>query len=93
MRFCPMQLRPWMEADGCPWLWARAMGLGDAVICDREGAICSVRTDLNEEKKVLLAISNRQDKSGTLAEVIRGPHARRDRMSGSSSPSICCATL
>ena len=50
----------------------RAMGLGDAVICDRKGAISSSRTDLNEEKKALLAISNKEDKSGTLAEVIRG---------------------
>ena len=44
----------------------------DQVICDRKGAICSVRTDLNEKKKALLAISNKGDKAGTLAEVIRG---------------------
>ena len=50
----------------------KAMGLGDAIICDRKGAICSERTDLNEEKKSLLAISNKQDKSGPLAEVIKG---------------------
>ena len=67
----------------------RAMGLGDAVICDREGAICSVRTDLNEEKKVLLAISNRQDKSGTLAEVIRGA----DVFIGVSAPGMVTAEM
>jgi malate dehydrogenase (oxaloacetate-decarboxylating) len=50
----------------------KAMGLGDAVICDRKGAICSARTDLNEEKRSLLAISNKQDKSGSLADVLAG---------------------
>ena len=50
----------------------RSMGLGDAVICDRKGAICSKRTDLNDEKKALLAISNKEDKSGSLADVMVG---------------------
>ncbi len=49
-----------------------AMGLGNAIICDRKGAICSARTDLNKEKASLLEISNRQDQSGSLAEVIQG---------------------
>ncbi len=48
------------------------MGLGDAVICDRHGAICSARNDLNAEKQALCAISNRENRSGTLSEVIRG---------------------
>ena len=67
----------------------RAMGLGDAVICDREGAICSVRTDLNEEKKALLAISNKGDKAGTLAEVIRGA----DVFIGVSAPGMVTAEM
>ena len=50
----------------------RSMGLGDAVICDSRGAISSARTDLNDEKQALLALSNREDRSGSLAEVIRG---------------------
>ena len=62
----------------------KAMGLGDAVICDRKGAICSARTDLNDEKKALLAISNKTDKSGTLADVLRGA----DVFIGVSSPGI-----
>ena len=62
----------------------KAMGLGDAVICDRKGAICSARTDLNDEKKSLLAISNKADKSGTLADVLRGA----DVFIGVSSPGI-----
>ena len=62
----------------------RAMGLGDGIICDRKGAISSSRTDLNEEKKALLAISNKQDKSGSLAEVIQGA----DVFIGVSSPGV-----
>ena len=50
----------------------KSMGLGDAVICDSRGAICSARADLNEEKQSLLAISNREDRGGSLADVIRG---------------------
>ena len=67
----------------------RAMGLGDAVICDRKGAICSARTDLNEEKKALLAISNKGDKAGTLAEVIRGT----DVFIGVSAPGMVTAEM
>ena len=62
----------------------KAMGLGDAVICDRKGAICSARTDLNDEKKALLAISNKADKSGSLADVLRGA----DVFIGVSSPGV-----
>ena len=65
------------------------MGLGDAVICDRKGAICSARTDLNEEKKALLAISNKGDKAGTLAEVIRGT----DVFIGVSAPGMVTAEM
>ena len=61
-----------------------SMGLGDAIICDRKGAICSARTDLNEEKKALLAISNKQDKGGCLADVLAGA----DLFIGVSSPGV-----
>ena len=62
----------------------KSMGLKDAVICDRKGAICASRTDLNEEKKALLAISNRADKSGSLADVLKGA----DVFIGVSSPGV-----
>ncbi len=61
-----------------------SMGLGDGIICDRKGAICSSRTDLNEEKRSLLAVSNRTGRSGSLAEVIRGA----DVFIGVSSPGV-----
>ena len=62
----------------------KAMGLKDAVICDRKGAISSARTDLNSEKQALLAISNAADRSGSLADVMAGA----DVFIGVSSPGI-----
>ena len=62
----------------------KSMGLKDAVICDRKGAISSSRADLNDAKRELLAISNAADKSGTMAEVIRGA----DVFIGVSSPGV-----
>ena len=62
----------------------KSMGLGDAIICDRKGAICSARTDLNAEKKALLELSNKEDKSGSLADVMVGA----DLFIGVSSPGV-----
>ena len=62
----------------------KSMGLGDAIICDRKGAICSARTDLSDEKKALLELSNKQDKSGSLADVMVGA----DLFIGVSSPGV-----
>ena len=62
----------------------KSMGLGDAIICDRKGAICSARTDLNAEKKALLELSNKADKSGSLADVMVGA----DLFIGVSSPGV-----
>ena len=62
----------------------KSMGLKDAVICDRKGAIWSGRTDLNPEKQALLAISNREDRSGSLADVMAGA----DVFIGVSSPGV-----
>ncbi|OUN22665.1 NADP-dependent malic enzyme [Pseudoflavonifractor sp. An85] len=62
----------------------KSMGLKDAIICDRKGAICSSRTDLNAEKKELLELSNLEDKSGSLADVMVGT----DLFIGVSSPGV-----
>ena len=62
----------------------KSMGLKDAVICDRKGTVSSARADLNDAKKELLAISNAGDKSGTLADVMRGT----DLFIGVSSPGV-----
>ena len=44
----------------------------DVVVCDSKGAIHRGRTDLNQMKQDLLKFSNRDDRSGTLAEVLEG---------------------
>ncbi len=62
----------------------RSMGLKDGVICDRKGAIWSGRDDLNEEKRALLSISNREDRSGSMAQVLAGA----DVFIGVSSPGV-----
>jgi malate dehydrogenase (oxaloacetate-decarboxylating) len=49
-----------------------ALGLKDAVLCDRQGAIWAGREGLNPEKINLAEISNRQGRKGPLAEVIQG---------------------
>jgi malate dehydrogenase (oxaloacetate-decarboxylating) len=48
------------------------MGLKNAIICDSKGIISRDRTDLNDEKKELLAITNTDNVSGTLADALRG---------------------
>ncbi len=67
----------------------KAMGLKDAIICDRRGAICRDRTDLNAEKADLAAVSNASNQSGTLADVMRGA----DVFIGVSSPGIVTADM
>ena len=49
-----------------------AMGLDDVVMCDSKGAIYEGREGLNEEKKQMAAICNRQGKKGSLADVMQG---------------------
>ena len=62
----------------------KVMGLGDGIICDRKGAICKSRTDLNGEKALLAAESNRNGRAGSLAQVMEGA----DVFIGVSSPGI-----
>ena len=50
------------------------MGLRNAIICDRKGAICRGRADLagNPAKAELAELTNPEGLSGSLADVIRG---------------------
>lgn len=49
-----------------------ACGLKEVVLCDRTGAIYEGRAHLNEAKEELAALTNRQQKKGSLADVIQG---------------------
>ncbi|MCD8095845.1 MAG: NAD-dependent malic enzyme [Ruminococcus sp.] len=49
-----------------------ALGLNDVVLCDRKGAIYEGRDGLNAEKIEMAKITNKQQRKGTLADVIKG---------------------
>ncbi|MDR1612690.1 MAG: NADP-dependent malic enzyme [Planctomycetota bacterium] len=66
-----------------------ALGLKDAVLCDRAGAIYEGREGLNAEKAGMAAISNRSLKKGKLSEVIAGA----DVFIGVSGPGVVSAEM
>jgi len=49
-----------------------ALGIGDAVLCDRQGALYKGMSNLSVEKTKIAEISNREMKKGSLADVMRG---------------------
>ena len=49
-----------------------SLGLRDVILCDRAGAIHAARGDLNASKTELAAITNPENRSGSLADVLRG---------------------
>ena len=49
-----------------------ARGLTDVIMCDRTGAIYEGLPGLNPAKKEIAAITNREMRSGTLAEMLKG---------------------
>lgn len=59
-----------------------SVGLKDVIMCDREGAIYEGRVGLNPAKEEIAAITNREKRSGSLADVICGA----DVFIGVSSP-------
>ena len=57
-------------------------GAGDVIVCDRSGAIARGRERLNDAKTALAAVTNKENKTGSLADVLRGA----DAFIGVSSP-------
>lgn len=49
-----------------------SMGLKNVIMCDRSGAIYEGREGLNKEKQEIAAITNREKKQGSLAEMLVG---------------------
>lgn len=47
-------------------------GVQDIVMCDRKGIIFQGREDLNDAKKEMAALTNRQNMQGSLADAVRG---------------------
>ena len=50
----------------------KARGLENVIMCDRQGAIYEGREGLNDAKREIAAITNREKKSGSLAEMLVG---------------------
>jgi NADP-dependent malic enzyme len=61
-----------------------SMGLKDVVMCDRKGAIYKGREGLNDEKKKIAEISNKENKKGSLSDVLKGA----DVFIGVSAPNM-----
>lgn len=61
-----------------------SMGLRNVILCDSKGAIYEGREGLNPFKQQMAAISNREMKKGSLADVIKGA----DVFIGVSAPGI-----
>ena len=59
-------------------------GAGDVIVCDRTGAIARSREKLNPAKADLAEVTNRKNKSGSLADVLVGA----DVFIGVSSPGV-----
>ncbi len=57
-------------------------GAGDVIVCDRKGAIARGRDGLNPAKEELAAVTNKENRTGTLSDVLRGA----DIFIGVSSP-------
>ncbi len=60
------------------------MGLKEVILCDRQGAIYQGRDNLNPEKELMAKITNREKRSGSLAEMMVGA----DVFFGLSGPGI-----
>jgi len=65
------------------------LGLADVVMCDRQGAIYRGRPNLNSEKIEIAAITNKGQKKGSLADVMRGA----DVFIGVSAPGTVTAEM
>jgi malate dehydrogenase (oxaloacetate-decarboxylating) len=66
-----------------------ALGLGDVVLCDKQGSIYRGMPGLNEEKARIAEISNKGMKKGNLADVMRGA----DVFIGVSAPKTVTAEM
>ncbi|HBH71401.1 MAG: Malic enzyme, NAD binding domain protein [Parcubacteria group bacterium GW2011_GWC1_42_11] len=66
-----------------------AYGFKHFIVCDTQGAIYDGREGLNEEKQALARVTNRDKKTGTLAEVLHGA----DIFIGVSKPGLLTAEM
>ena len=63
------------------------MGIGNIVLCDKEGAITKNSVNVTSAQKQMAEITNKYNEEGTLKEVIAG----KDLVIGVSAPNLLCA--
>jgi malate dehydrogenase (oxaloacetate-decarboxylating) len=66
-----------------------SQGVQDIVVVDSRGILSRDRTDLNDEKRELVKITNRKNTSGTLKEAMKG----QDVFIGVSAPGIVTSDM
>ena len=66
-----------------------SMGIGDAILVNRGGAVYDGRTDLNPEIAAMAKVTNKNKKQGTLADVVKGA----DVFLGLSAPGVLTAEM
>ncbi len=66
-----------------------AYGFKNFIVCDSQGAIYEGRTDLNAEKHALSKITNKEKRSGTLADILLGA----DIFIGVSKPGVLTSEM
>ena len=62
----------------------QALGLGDVILCDRQGAIYKGRDNLNSEKVLMAELTNKGMRKGTLADAMK----ETDVFFGLSAPGL-----
>ena len=63
------------------------MGIGNIVLCDKEGAITKNSTNVTDAQKKMAEVTNKYNEEGTLKEVIKG----KDLFIGVSAKNLLCA--
>lgn len=59
-------------------------GVGNVILCDRSGAVCEGRENLNSVKQEIAKLTNKRHETGALSEVIKG----KDIFLGVSAPGV-----
>jgi malate dehydrogenase (oxaloacetate-decarboxylating) len=61
-------------------------GIGELAIADSRGMVHAARDDLNDEKRLFAAISNKQNRTGTFVEALEGADVLVGLSSGTIAP-------
>ena len=66
-----------------------SVGLKHVILCDKDGALCEGRENMDEEKTKLAAVTNREKRKGSLSDILAGA----DVLIGVSAPGCVTAGM